>query len=74
MTTSWTWSRYGAGRVQRARAFVHRLGLKDGLSNDRALMDAAYSIVEVKGVEMSVYSVTNAGTAERTVSWNPRRA
>lgn len=32
-----------------------------------ALMDAAYSIVEVKGVEMSVYSVTNAGTAERTV-------
>jgi len=32
-----------------------------------ALMDAAYSVVEVKGVEMSIYSVTNAGTPERVM-------
>lgn len=30
-----------------------------------ALMDAAYSVVEVEGLKMSVYSVTQAGTAER---------
>ncbi len=30
-----------------------------------ALMDAAYSVVEVKGLEMSIHSVTQAGTAER---------